>query len=231
MEKWFRKWRLVTLWIAEKRPIWKKQKLNRYEKCICDCWNELRAIRYSLTTISRWLQSCWCLRREINIIQKEIKEWKREPRIKREIIPRKFHFMSESKEYATFHWLTQRCDNIKSTWYYRYGGRWIKCEWECFEDFYRDMWKAPSRNHTIDRIDNNGNYCKENCRWATRLEQARNTSKNKKFFWKWSYRTIAEIIEIEKSNISIWTVYARMRYWWKMKNALTIKNRYDKTPI
>jgi hypothetical protein len=71
-----------------------------------------------------------------------------------------------------------RCQNPNSQSYRNYGGRGIRFLWTSFDDFLRDMSNGHFDSASLDRIDVNGNYCKENCRWATAKEQARNTRKN-----------------------------------------------------
>lgn len=80
-------------------------------------------------------------------------------------------------EHSIWLGMIDRCTNEKNAAYPNYGGRGIKVcqEWiDSFLSFYEDMGKRPSRKHSIDRIDNNGNYDKSNCRWTTTIVQNNN---------------------------------------------------------
>jgi hypothetical protein len=80
------------------------------------------------------------------------------------------------KEYHAWLNMKKRCDNSNCPAYHNYGGRGITYtkEWNLFEDFFRDMGTCPSPKLTLERVDNDGNYFKGNCVWATRTSQAWN---------------------------------------------------------
>lgn len=75
--------------------------------------------------------------------------------------------------------MRERCNNPKAQRYNYYGARGIRvCErWGSFELFIQDMGRRPSPKHSIDRIDNDGNYEPGNCRWATQDQQIKNSRK------------------------------------------------------
>lgn len=113
--------------------------------------------------------------------------------------------------YEVWEGMKQRCNNPKHRSYKRYGGRGIKCcdEWEKnFSSFQQwALLNGYEKGLTIDRIDNNGWYCPENCRWVTPAEQARNTSRNRRVFLVSEtgeilkeYGTIVEAAEDTGSN-------------------------------
>ena len=126
--------------------------------------------------------------------------------------------------YQTWNSMRQRCFNDKRPDYFRYGGRGIIiCErWLKFENFVKDMEQTYKKGLSIDRIDNNGNYSKDNCRWATRLEQTRNTrniERARKYTFKGitkSIREWAEYVGIKRSTLDMRLNY----YGWPIERAL-----------
>ncbi len=95
------------------------------------------------------------------------------------------HRLYHSKFYRAYWGMKTRCENSRMPSFKYWGGRGIKCLWESFEDFKRDMYESflahnkihGGRNTSLDRIDADSHYCKENCRWATMKEQRNNRRK------------------------------------------------------
>jgi hypothetical protein len=123
------------------------------------------------------------------------------------------HWMTWTRIHNIYCHIRQRCYDIKCDRYKYYWGRWIKCEWNNFEEFYRDMWETYQNSLTIERIDVNWNYCKENCKWITKKEQTLNkrTSVIIEYNWK-------------KQHLVDWA----KELWWKYE---TLRKRLKKYPI
>jgi len=131
---------------------------SRIWLCACDC-SQLK--EFSTTTlVSHGTRSCGCLRRE------------------RQKAPRKGkHKLSKTVEYRLWQSIKTRCYNENTREYVNYGGRGIRMSaaWrKSFVQFLEDVGKRPSPVHTLDRIDNDGDYEAGNVRWATRKEQMAN---------------------------------------------------------
>lgn len=88
--------------------------------------------------------------------------------------------MYETRVYKIWQDMKARCKNKNLSCYKNYGGRGIKvCErWKLFINFFEDMGAPPTDSHCLDRVNNDGHYCKENCRWTTQKSQMRNMRRN-----------------------------------------------------
>ncbi len=133
------------------------------------------------------------------------------------------HDMSRTPEYKIWIGMKARCNNEKDTGYKNYGGRGIKvCErWiNSFENFYEDMGGRPEGNYSIERKDNNGNYCKENCYWATKKEQANNRRSNRLIEYNGEIHSLSEWES--KLNLNRGDLKRRLnRLKWSFEKAIT----------
>ncbi len=146
-----------------------------------------------------------------------------------------FKDKTKARIYQAWNDMRRRCRDPRHNRYHRYGGRGITVcpEWETnFHAFYRWALQSGYADHlTLDRIDNDGNYCPENCRWATPLEQQLNSS---------NCRHIApEDMELyirlrwTVKGLNPDTIWKRLRRGWSVRMALTtpVMRRGRKTEL
>lgn len=171
-----------------------------YLACRCECGAIKNVIVKNLK--SGTSKNCGCVRSR-KTIERNVKHNKR-----------------FTREWRIWRAMKTRCTNENQPQYHNYGGRGIQVckEWsENFMSFYNDMGESPE-GYSLDRIDVNGNYCKENCKWSTVSEQLRNKTNNRKI------NGIC-ITDIDKSLGSKQGMVAkRIKRGWTEKRAITTKS-------
>lgn len=177
----------------------------RRVRCRCDCGTESTVLLHNLRTgLSLGCPHC----REVH----------------------KTHGMSGSREHQTYCGMVARCTNERSPQWPCYGGRGIRvCDrWlgpGGFERFLADMGPRP-RGRSLDRIDNDGPYSPENCRWATRRQQARNTRSSWRLPLDGREATLAEVAEI--AGVSREAIRLRIGAGWPL-DQLTLPRGVEPT--
>ena len=126
----------------------------------------------------------------------------------------KTHGMKKTSIYNTWCNIKARCYNINNPRYKSYGGRGITvcARWkDSFENFFNDIGERPSKLYTIDRIDNEGNYTPDNCKWSTQLEQQNNKRSNRLLIYNGVTMNLGQWAK--KLNIGATTLRWRLRNW------------------
>lgn len=130
------------------------------------------------------------------------------------------HGMSQTKLHQVWRVMRQRCNNPKDPSFHNYGGRGIKvCErWKSFSVFVADMGLRPE-GYDIDRIDNDGDYSPENCRWVTRTVNLNNRRNNHNLTWRGETRSLAAWARV--LGINERTLTNRIKRGWSVEVAFT----------
>lgn len=189
--------RLLVLGYAGNKPR---------SKWWCECECGIVCVVLSGDLASGGTSSCGCLRNDS--VRRAVQK----------------HGKSLSCLHSVWRGMRGRCNNPNNKDYHNYGGREkpIKvCKrWDKFENFYEDMGDRPSRNHSIDRTDNDGDYKPGNCLWVLPKDQARNTRANRMLTFNGETHCLtrwAEICGLSRAALS-----CRInRYNWTVEDALT----------
>lgn len=185
--------KLIAIEIDMQKKI-EKPRFN-FWICRCDCGNMTSVNTRDLN--SGHTKSCGCLKNRCT------------------------HGLTGQLPYRIWRHILARSFNPKAQHYDRYGGRGIKvCDrWLRFENFIEDM-GMPFNGATIERIDNDKGYSPENCRWATRKEQAHNTTRN---VWL-EYQGERKILTDWSRDLGInkFTIMHRLKRGWSVNAALSV---------
>jgi len=170
--------------------------------CLCECGN-IKIIR-STSLVKGDTLSCGCFMRE------------------QVSCSNKTHGLTKTPEYKAWISIKSRCYASKTDSYMRYGGRGIRvCKrWlHSFEHFLEDIGERPNKSHSIDRINNDGDYAPDNCRWATTHEQ--NNNKSNTYIIKLGCRAHSRSEWSIITGINYNTICSRLKAGWPIERALT----------
>lgn len=140
----------------------------------------------------------------------------------------KTHGLSKHRLFHIWIGMKQRCENPNSQLYKLYGLRGITVceEWHDFPTFFKwAMTHGYSEELSIDRVNVNGNYCPDNCRWATNVEQQRNKRNNRLLEYDGQTRCLSEWAIL--TGISASTIWLRLNRGWSVSEALTVESSYS----
>ena len=174
------------------KPLW---------KCLCECGSIKIVSSQSLT--SGTTKSCGCKKRAF-LIKYTTK-----------------HGLSKTPEYGIWCAMISRCSCVNNDAYENYGGRGITIckQWKSFSQFIHDMGPRPSTQHTIERKNNNQGYTPENCIWATRDVQLRNTRRNKQISYMGKTQCLSAWAKEFGIKVSLFR--HRLERGWDIKTALS----------
>ena len=172
-----------------------------YWNTVCDCGNTKAVSGYNL---GRTVNSCGCLQSESRATHSTT------------------HGLRKTRTYAIWNSMKQRCNNQNSMFFPDYGARGISVcrRWEnSFQNFIDDMGECPE-GMSLERVNNNGDYSPENCKWATKTEQARNRRSNRIITFNGESLTLAEWAE--RTGVCVGTLHSRLnRDGLSIEDALT----------
>lgn len=166
-------------------------------RCKCECGNEVTVNTRYLREREYLVKSCGCLFTTVNN-------------------------MSRTRQYRIWFGMKSRCDVKTNTRYPLYGGRGISYDpkWNDFNVFWEDMKDGYKDNLSLDRIDNNKDYSKDNCRWVDQTKQVRNRNSTVTFEYNGIEKPLATWAE--EYGFSYWQLYDRViRRGWNIERALT----------
>lgn len=169
----------------------------RYWNVVCDCGKEF--VTRGSTIRRGETKSCGCLSAD------------------RTRARNLTHGLSRTHEYRVWIGMKKRCENPKCKPFKNYGGRGISIEFKSFDEFFNHLGPCPS-GYTIERINNDGNYAKGNVKWATRIEQGRNTRHCRYVTIGGTTKTFSEWCD--HFGVRRGTAYQRLKYGWSEHRAV-----------
>lgn len=194
-------------------------------RCICDCGKEAESFGFCLT--SGTAKSCGCVAADKARVR--FKAMSAEA-LKKLGDHSRTHGMSKHGAFQSWADAKTRCFNTAHKWYPSYGGRGITMcqEWATsFEAFWSDLGDTWFQGAQIGRIDNEGDYTKENCRWETAKEQQNNKTNNCLIETPKGVMTVAQAAELW--CISSGALRHRLKVGWPVEKALTKRSQRDHT--